>query len=517
MNKPTMNKIEEKIQQLETQIVEQKVSREKTLLITEMKKIGIEKLPYSYSALKQFIDSETMDIHYNKHYKGYVDKLNDALSKKKYGDVELEQIIKTISRFDKIIRNNAGGAFNHALFWKMLSPEPTKLKGDLQKKIIKEFGSFPKFKKEFETVAKDRFGSGWVWLVLTSRNTLKIMSTPNQDNPLMNIIDGGGFPILGLDVWEHAYYLKYQNKRDEYISNFWQVVNWNFVTKLYEMKSKSKLSESSELKKIMKDYLPGQFCDSSEISDYKELINNREIKVLYQNGITEALREVFEEFWVESKGNEMSGFYGVESEGARSVLNNLNTNFNAFCLLTKAVNRQIELINKPDKVFNFSKEENRNIKEVQRLINALKYFKNEIFSIDNQDFINIIRVLLSLWDRGQKSEDEASKIIKNYFGDRVFVSKTGGAGKKVDAFGGVDLILRLGENKYFTQVKAFSNIKKEDGKITVFDTGDVKLYKVDWMIFINYKTKKVLIFKNNPIEYSGQYVFDESSLLYEIN
>jgi superoxide dismutase, Fe-Mn family len=237
MNKPTMNKLEEKIQQLETQIVEQKVSREKTLLITEMKKIGIEKLPYSYSALKQFIDSETMDIHYNKHYKGYVDKLNDALSKKKYGDIELEQIIKTIGRFDKTIRNNAGGAFNHALFWKMLSPEPTKLKGDLQKKIIKEFGSFPKFKKEFETVAKDRFGSGWVWLVLTGRNTLKIMSTPNQDNPLMNIIDGGGFPILGLDVWEHAYYLKYQNKRDEYISNFWKVVNWDFVSKLYEMKT----------------------------------------------------------------------------------------------------------------------------------------------------------------------------------------------------------------------------------------------------------------------------------------
>jgi Fe-Mn family superoxide dismutase len=221
-----MKKIEKQIQQLETQILENHVNKEKELLITEMKKIGIEKLPYSYSALKIFIDPETMDFHYNKHYKGYVDKLNDALSKKKYGDLDLEKIIKTISRFDKTIRNNAGGAFNHSLFWNMLSPKPTKLKGELHKKIIKQFGGFPQFKKEFEKIAKERFGSGWVWLVLTSKNTLKIMSTPNQDNPLMNVIEGGGFPILGLDLWEHAYYLKYRNKRDEYIINFWKVVNW---------------------------------------------------------------------------------------------------------------------------------------------------------------------------------------------------------------------------------------------------------------------------------------------------
>ena len=210
-----MKKIEQKIKELETVILGNHVLKEQRLLITEMKKIGIEKLPYSYSALKQFIDPETMEFHYNKHYKGYVDKLNDALSKKKYGDLELIQIIKTIDRFDKTIRNNAGGAFNHALFWNMLSPKPTKLKGELYQKIIKQYGSFPTFKKEFEKIAKERFGSGWVWLIITSKNTLKIMSTPNQDNPLMNVIEGGGFPILGLDLWEHAYYLKYRNKRDE--------------------------------------------------------------------------------------------------------------------------------------------------------------------------------------------------------------------------------------------------------------------------------------------------------------
>jgi Fe-Mn family superoxide dismutase len=248
-----MKKIEEEIQLLEKQIQENHIQEEKKQLINEMKKIGIEKLPYSYSALKQFIDAETMDFHYNKHYKGYVDKLNAALSKKKYGDLELEQIIKTISRFDKSVRNNAGGAFNHALFWNMLTPNPKKLTGELYKKINKEFGSFTTFKKKFETVAKDRFGSGWVWLVLTAKNGLKIMSTPNQDNPLMNVIEGGGFPLLGLDLWEHAYYLKYRNKRDEYISNFWKVVNWDFISKLYEMKTETKLLESEGFSKIISE------------------------------------------------------------------------------------------------------------------------------------------------------------------------------------------------------------------------------------------------------------------------
>ncbi len=203
-----MKKLEERVLTINKELLKEEKNLSKNILLTEMKKIGIEKLPYSYSSLSKFIDSETMSIHYNKHYKGYVEKLNKALSKKDYGDLELEKIIKSISRFDKTIRNNAGGAFNHALFWKMLSPKPVKISSELSEKIDKNFGSFEKFKTQFEEVAKERFGSGWVWLVLTKRNTLKIMSTPNQDNPLMNIIDGGGYPILGLDLWEHAYYLK---------------------------------------------------------------------------------------------------------------------------------------------------------------------------------------------------------------------------------------------------------------------------------------------------------------------
>ena len=224
----------ERIEKLETRIV-----NEKTFL-NEMKKIGIEKLPYSYSALDRFINKETMDVHYNKHYKGYVDKLNKAISKRRGGDKELEEIVKDISKYNKKIRDNAGGAFNHALFWKMLSPEQQKCSGDIYDKITIDFGSYRDFKSKFEDVAKKRFGSGWVWLVLDRNNKLKVISTPNQDNPLMDVVKGGGYPLLGLDLWELAYYLKYLNKRDDYIKNFWTVVNWKFVNKLL----KSRLSNN---------------------------------------------------------------------------------------------------------------------------------------------------------------------------------------------------------------------------------------------------------------------------------
>jgi Fe-Mn family superoxide dismutase len=216
----------ERIEKLETRII-----NEKTFL-NEMKKIGIEKLPYAYSAVDRFINKETMDVHYNKHYKGYVDKLNKAISKRSGGDKELEEIVKDISKYNKKIRDNAGGAFNHALFWKMLSPEQQKCSGDIYDKITIDFGSYRDFKSKFEDVAKKRFGSGWVWLVLDRNNKLKVISTPNQDNPLMDVVKGGGYPLLGLDLWEHAYYLKYLNKRDNYIKNFWTVVNWKFVNKL---------------------------------------------------------------------------------------------------------------------------------------------------------------------------------------------------------------------------------------------------------------------------------------------
>ena len=232
-----MKSIHSKLNLLSEQIlITEKHSIEKNI-ISEMKKIGIEKLPYSYSSLQRFIDSKTMDVHYNKHYKGYVEKLNKSLEGQKK-DLDLEEIVRTISKFDDKVRNNAGGAFNHALFWKMLSPKKQLPKGEILKKITNDFGNIKKMKDEFNEVAKDRFGSGWAWLYLAKDGKLKIMSTPNQDNPLMNIIKGGGYPLLGLDVWEHAYYLKYQNKRDEYIKKFWDVVNWEFVEDIYLSKLK---------------------------------------------------------------------------------------------------------------------------------------------------------------------------------------------------------------------------------------------------------------------------------------
>ena len=231
------NSIQTKLNLLNERILINDKKNIKENLLVEMKKIGIEKLPYSYSSLRKFIDSKTMNVHYNKHYKGYVDKLNNAL-KNKNGDMELEEIIRTISKFDPSVRNNAGGAFNHALFWKMLSPKKQLPKGEVYKQIKKDFGNIKKMKDEFNEAAKNRFGSGWAWLYLDNKGKLKIMSLPNQDNPLMNVVKKGGFPLLGLDVWEHAYYLKYQNKRDEYINNFWDVVNWDFVEELYLKRTK---------------------------------------------------------------------------------------------------------------------------------------------------------------------------------------------------------------------------------------------------------------------------------------
>ena len=174
-----------------------------------------------------------MKTHYNKHYKGYVEKLNSELEKIKGKDLDLEEIINNITKYNTKVRNNGGGAFNHALFWKMLSPKKQIIEDPIKSKIEKTFGSFEKFKEKFEESAKDRFGSGWVWLILTDNGKLKIVTTQNQDNPLMNTEKERGYPLLGLDVWEHAYYLKYKNQRDKYVSNFWKVVNWGFVNDQY--------------------------------------------------------------------------------------------------------------------------------------------------------------------------------------------------------------------------------------------------------------------------------------------
>ena len=509
-----MKKTQEKIQQLELQILENHVTKEKELLITEMKKIGIEKLPYSYSALKQFIDPETMSFHYNKHYKGYVDKLNDALSKKKYGDLDLEKIIKTISRFDKTIRNNAGGAFNHALFWNMLSPEPKKLTGELYKKITKEWGTFTNFKKEFDKIGKERFGSGWVWLILTSNNTLKIMSTPNQDNPLMNVIEGGGFPLLGLDLWEHAYYLKYRNKRDEYITNFWKVVNWDFVTKMYEMKIETKLAESTKMKQVLTEG-KSEMCSKSDNEFYRMLFNvNQDIKWTYMNGINRILKEVFNENYIEiPPNNQLPGVYDIEGPG-RSVINKLNTNYTAFCILLKDLNHAIAKIPNKQPILFIDKTPAQQKKEVERFVSALDHFKYRIFDKESSTFINLLRTLTDKNKAGDKREQITASILKRFFGKSAKVELVGELGNKKDAIQGVDLEIFKDDTLYTAQVKPYREMKQTEDGIELEGTASVKLYKTDWMVF--QRGKNVLVFDKKPKIVKGNFVFPPDSLLYSI-
>jgi Fe-Mn family superoxide dismutase len=191
-------------------------------------------LPYDFNALEPHIDAKTMEIHHGKHHNAYVTNLNAAINGTPLADKSLEEIMASISSASPAVRNNGGGHYNHALFWTILSPNgggaPS---GDLAKAIDAKFGSFDKLKEEFNKAAATRFGSGWAWLSVDGAGELQVSSTPNQDNPLMDIAEVKGTPILGLDVWEHAYYLNYQNRRPDYIGAFWAVVNWEEVSKRY--------------------------------------------------------------------------------------------------------------------------------------------------------------------------------------------------------------------------------------------------------------------------------------------
>jgi Fe-Mn family superoxide dismutase len=190
------------------------------------------KLDYAYDALEPYIDARTMEIHLTKHHGGYTSKLNAAIEGTELENKTIEELMANISKYSSTVRNNGGGFYNHSLFWKVLSPNAGgKPEGDLLAAIEKNFGSFDQFKEIFSNAAASRFGSGWAWLVKQNDGKLAVDSTPNQDNPLMDLSDLKGTPILGLDVWEHAYYLKYQSRRPEYIDAFWNVVNWDEVAK----------------------------------------------------------------------------------------------------------------------------------------------------------------------------------------------------------------------------------------------------------------------------------------------
>jgi Fe-Mn family superoxide dismutase len=195
-------------------------------------------LNYAFDALEPHIDAQTMEIHHGKHHATYVSKLNEAVKGTPLENLTIEQIMKKIGSSPMAVRNHGGGHFNHSLFWQLMSPKGGGLpKSGVNSAITKKFGSFDKFKEEFNAAALNRFGSGWAWLSLNGSGELFVSSTPNQDNPYMDIAENPGIPILALDVWEHAYYLKYQNRRPEYVTAFWNVINWDEVeTRFIEAK-----------------------------------------------------------------------------------------------------------------------------------------------------------------------------------------------------------------------------------------------------------------------------------------
>lgn len=192
------------------------------------------KLEYAYNALEPHIDARTMEIHHTKHHQAYIDNLNKAIAGTDAEKLSIEEICRTVSKYPVAVRNNGGGHYNHSLFWQLMAPnaggEPV---GEVAQAISKHFQSFDAFKSQFSQAAMGRFGSGWAWLIVDANKQLVIGSTPNQDNPLMDVSELKGTPILGIDVWEHAYYLHYQNRRADYVAAFYNVINWKKVNELY--------------------------------------------------------------------------------------------------------------------------------------------------------------------------------------------------------------------------------------------------------------------------------------------
>jgi Fe-Mn family superoxide dismutase len=195
---------------------------------------SLDPLPYALNALEPHVDARTMEIHHGKHHQAYVTNLNNAVAGTPAEQLSVEEICRTISAYPMAVRNNGGGHWNHTFFWSIMSPngggEPG---GALGEAIVSAFGSFEEFKTRFNAAGTSRFGSGWAWLIRTAEGKLEICSTPNQDNPLMDIAEVKGTPIIGCDVWEHAYYLHYQNRRPDYLAAWWNVVNWEEASRRF--------------------------------------------------------------------------------------------------------------------------------------------------------------------------------------------------------------------------------------------------------------------------------------------
>lgn len=212
----------------------QKNNNKKDIAMTTINKLEFHNLPYAYDALEPFIDKMTMEIHHSKHHKAYYDNMMNAVKGTDMESKTLEEVFSNMSKYPAAVRNNGGGYYNHNLYWEVMKVNGGKPSAKLEAAIVKTFGSMDELKKQFTDAGKTRFGSGWAWLSVDKDGKLFVSSTPNQDNPLMDVAEKHGTPILGMDVWEHAYYLKYQNKRPDYTEAFWNVINWEAVSKKYD-------------------------------------------------------------------------------------------------------------------------------------------------------------------------------------------------------------------------------------------------------------------------------------------
>jgi len=509
-------KQKERIQEIETLINTQPTtSKEETITEQSVKTTRVRAimLPYSYSSLKRFIDQDTMNTHYNEHYKGYINKLNGALKKVKDDSLDLEKIIKGISRYDLTIKNNAGGAYNHELFWQMLSPKSQTPNGPILDKINKKFGSYNEFKKEFKRKSLQQFGSGWVWLVLTKNSDVKIMSTNFQDNPLMNTIKNGGYSLLGLDLWEHAYYLKYKSKKEEYIDNFFSVINWNFVNKQFDQYQKGKLNESRVVKQLISEGV-SRGCSPKQVNTYRELFNQTPmIKKKFMYTIMDILKEVFSEYWKEKNEygpDQMSGIYDYETKG-RSVINKLNTNYSAFCILVNDINEVLRFYGNTPVNF-VGKSQNEQMKELGKFLSALNEFRHRIFNSESATFQTIMASLDKTNKFGDVREVNAVVNLKKIFGTDS-VKKAGALGDRADMIDGVDATVELDDTLKTIQIKPFNGYETNEGIITVFGTGNVKPYTTNYIAFHDDK-KGTIVFKNNDTKIiNGRFTFPVDSFI----
>jgi hypothetical protein len=332
----------------------------------------------------------------------------------------------------------------------------------------------------------------------------------------MSLVRNGGYPLLGLDLWEHAYYLRYKNKRDDYVKNFFKAINWKFVNKMYTMKVKTKLDESITTKKIISEGI-SEGCSREQNEAYRFIFNtNTEVKKIYKLGINSILRQVFSDRYYEDNEygeGEMFGVFDLEGEG-RSVLNFLNTNIRGFCILVNDINKLLKSQNKSPLEF-IGQSPKRQIQEVRRLVYIMDQFKFRIFNTKSKTFENLIATLSKTGEIGKATEEFAVAKLKERYGNEN-VSLVGKLGSSKDANEGIDVEIIVDGKINTAQIKPFGSYTLQDGAYTLYNTASVKEYLTDWLVFFN-KKSGVLVFDNNNTKIvEGNYTIPSTSLIEHI-